>query len=226
MVGEFDPVSAEKTITDSLKGWQRAPQYKRIDDPYRAIAPTTINIKTPDKANAFLIATLPLKLQDNNAEYPALVLANFMLGRSETSRLWHRIREQDGLSYNVRSNLTISAFEPSGSWTIYAIFAPENRGRLENALNEELARVIKDGFTEAEVKSAQEAYLNLRALGRAQDGALVGAWTSLLHENRTFEWSKQFDAHIAALTPAAINQAVKQYLKPEGFTRAVAGDFK
>ena len=226
MVGEFDPVSAEKTITDSLKGWQRAPQYKRIDDPYRAIAPTTINIKTPDKANAFLIATLPLKLQDNNAEYPALVLANFMLGRSETSRLWHRIREQDGLSYNVRSNLTISAFEPSGSWTIYAIFAPENRGRLENALNEELARVIKDGFTEAEVKSAQEAYLNLRALGRAQDGALVGAWTTLLHENRTFEWSKQFDAHIAALTPAAINQAVKQYLKPEGFTRAVAGDFK
>ncbi len=226
MVGEFDPVTAEKTITDGLKGWQRAPKYQRIDDPYRAIAPTTINIQTPDKANAFLITTLPLKMQDNDTEYPALVLANFMLGRSETSRLWNRIREQDGLSYNVRSNLSISAFEPSGSWTIYAIFAPENRSRLENALNEELARAVKDGFTETEVKSAQEAYLNLRALGRAQDSALVGAWTTLLHENRTFEWSKQFDAHIAALTPDAINQAVKRYLKPEGFIRAVAGDFK
>jgi zinc protease len=226
MVGEFDPITAEKTITDGLKGWQRAPKYVRIEDPYRAIAPTTLNIQTPDKANAFLITTLPLKLQDDNADYPALVLANFMLGRSETSRLWNRIREQDGLSYNVRSTLSISAFEPSGSWTIFAIFAPENRGRLENALNEELARVVKDGFTEAEVKSAQQAYLNLRALGRAQDGALVRAWTTLLHENRTFEWSKQFDEHIAKLTPDTINQAVKQYLKPEGFTRAVAGDFK
>ncbi|MDP4591268.1 MAG: insulinase family protein, partial [Burkholderiaceae bacterium] len=103
---------------------------------------------------------------------------------------------------------------------------PENRGRLETALDEELARVVKDGFTEAEVKSAQQAYLNLRALGRAQDGALVGAWTTLLHENRTFEWSKQFDEHISQLTPELINQIVKRYLKPEGFARAVAGDFK
>jgi zinc protease len=226
IIGEFDPITAEETITNGLKGWARAPKYERINDPYRAIAPTTINIQTPDKANAFLITTLPLNVQDNNVDYPALVLSNFMLGRSETSRLWHRIREQDGLSYNVRSNLSVSAFEPSGTWTIYAIFAPENRGRLETALDEELARVIKDGFTEAEVKSAQQAYLNLRALGRAQDGALVGAWTTLLHENRTFEWSKQFDEHIAKLTPEVINQVVKRYLKPEGFARAVAGDFK
>ena len=226
VVGEFDAVTAEQTITNSLKGWSRAPKYERINDPYRAIAPTTINIQTPDKANAFLITALPLNLQDNNVDYPALVLSNFMLGRSETSRLWHRIREQDGLSYNVRSNLSVSAFEPSGTWTIYAIFAPENRARLETALDEELARVVKDGFTEAEVKSAQQAYLNLRALGRAQDGALVGAWTTLLHENRTFEWSKQFDEHISKLTPEVINQAVKRYLKPEGFARAVAGDFK
>lgn len=226
VVGEFQPASIEKTVTDSLKGWQRAPQYKRVDDPYRAIAPTTIEIQTPDKANAFLIAELPLNLQDTNADYPALVLANFMLGRSETSRLWHRIREQDGLSYNVRSNLTSSAFEPSGSWSIYAIFAPENRARIEAAMNEELQRVVTDGFTEAEVTAAKQAYLNLRALGRAQDGALTAAWTTLIHENRTFEWSKQFDANIANLTPEAINLIVKRYLKPEGFARAVAGDFK
>lgn len=226
MVGEFDPAQAEQTITDGLKGWSRAPQYTRIEDPYRAIAPITIDIQTPDKANAFLIAELPLNVQDTNPDYPALVLANFMLGRSETSRLWHRIREQDGLSYNVRSNLTSSAFEPSGSWSIYAIFAPENRARIEAALNEELQRVVQEGFTQAEVTAAQQAYLNLRKLGRAQDAALTSAWSSLLHENRTFEWSQTFDDNIAALTPDAINQAVRRFLKPEGFARAVAGDFK
>src|SRR3546814_2704808 len=81
---------------------------------------------------------MPLKLQDTDADFPALYLANFLLGTSETSRLWSRVRETDGLSYNVRSNLSVSSFEPTASWTIYAIYAPQNRERLEKAIDEEL----------------------------------------------------------------------------------------
>src|SRR3546814_7813800 len=61
-------------------------------------------INTPDKANAFYLAKLPLKLQDTDPDYTALYLANYLLGSSETSRLWSRVRVQDGLSYDVRSH--------------------------------------------------------------------------------------------------------------------------
>src|SRR3546814_16235793 len=92
------------------------------------------------KANAFYLAKLPLKLQDTDPDYTALYLANYLLGSSETSRLWSRVRVQDGLSYDVRSHMDASSYEPSGDWTIYAIHAPQNSKRLQAAVDEELKR--------------------------------------------------------------------------------------
>src|SRR5699024_12624324 len=68
----------------------------------------------------------------------ALSLANYLLGQSETSRLWNRVRVKEGLSYDVRSALSASAYEPNGSWTIHAIFAPENAQRVQAVIREEL----------------------------------------------------------------------------------------
>ena len=85
--------------------------------------------------------------------------ANYLFGASETSRLWNRVRETEGLSYNVRSSLSVSSFEPSASWTMYAIYAPQNRERLEKAIGEELARVLKDGFSDKEVSDGITALL-------------------------------------------------------------------
>src|SRR3546814_7985742 len=102
---------------------------------------------------------MPLKLQDTDPDFPALYLANFLLGTSETSRLWNRVRETEGLSYNVRSNLSVSSFEPTATWTLSAIYAPQNRERLEKAIDEELARALKDGFTNEEIKNGVPALL-------------------------------------------------------------------
>src|SRR3546814_16978161 len=126
-------------------------------------------INTPDKANAFYLAKLPLKLQDTDPDYTALYLANYLLGSSETSRLWSRVRVQDGLSYDVRSHMDASSYEPSGDWTIYAIHAPQNSKRLQAAVDEELKRVLKDGFTEEEVREGATAMLNFRKLARDRE---------------------------------------------------------
>ena len=53
----------------------------------------------PDKANAGIAASLRIRMRDDHADYPALVLVNHILG----SRLFGRIREQEGFSYAVGS---------------------------------------------------------------------------------------------------------------------------
>src|SRR5690606_36003342 len=130
--------------------------------PFHEVSARQFTSNTPDKANAFYIAALPFPLQDDDPDFAALYLIDNLLGRSETSRLWTRVREQDGLSYNVRSVLTVSPHEPSADWTIYAIYAPENRARIEKAIQEELNRVIKVGFTQEEVTEGVQALLNER----------------------------------------------------------------
>lgn len=224
-VGDFQADAVKQALTTGLKGWKKAPAYTRLSKPYRDIKAENFDIETPDKANAFYISRMPLEIQDTNPDYPALYLANFLLGTSETSRLWNRVRETEGLSYNVRSNLSVSSYEPTASWMVYAIYAPENRDRLETAIKEELARAVKDGFTSEEIKDGIAALLNYRKLSRAQDSVLASAWISYLNRDRTFEWSAQIDEKIAALTPDGVNAALRKYLQPSAFSTAVAGDF-
>jgi len=224
-VGDFDDAAVEQALTKGLEGWRRAPAYQRLADPYHDVAARQFELDTPDKANAFYIARQPLSLQDTDPDFPALYLANFLLGTSETSRLWNRVREKEGLSYNVRSSLSVSAFEPSASWTLYAIYAPQNRQRLEQAIAEELARALKDGFTETEVRDGIAALLNYRRLARAQDSVLADTWMDYIERKRTFAWSADIDRKISALTPDAVNAALRKYLRPQDLSSAVAGDF-
>lgn len=225
-VGSFDPATMERTLTQSLNNWRAGATYTRIPNPYRDIKPEQMQALTPDKANAFYTAAMPLKMQDNDPDYPALSLANFLLGTSETSRLWMRVREQEGLSYNVRTRLNVSAYEPSGSWGVYAIFSPENRGKVEAAIREEFERVLKDGFSQAEVADGIKALLNYRKLARAQDSGLSSAWVNYLDLGRSFEWAAELDRKLASLTPEQLNTVVRKYLKPDQFSSVAAGDFE
>ena len=74
------------------------------------------------------------------------------------ARLGERIRQKDGLSYNVGAGLSAdesrTGRDDNGSLSIQAIAAPENMGKLEAALREELARLVADGITVEELRSA------------------------------------------------------------------------
>ena len=223
-VGDFDPKAVKESLTTGLQDWKKAPDYTRVPDPYHDVPPKRFDINTPDKANAFFLASMPLKLQDTDPDYPALYLANYLLGSSETSRLWDRARTREGISYDVRSRLDASSYEPSGSWSIYAIHAPVNSKRLETAIHEELARVLKEGFTEQEVKEGVTALLNLRKLARTRDGVLAGAWVDYLQLGRSFDWSQRIDDALQALTVEQVNNALRARLEPDAFSTAIAAD--
>lgn len=225
-VGSFDPKAFENTLTQALNTWATGAAYSRIPNPYRAIKPVQMQALTPDKANAFYTAAMPLKMQDTDADYAALTLANFLLGTSETSRLWLRVREKEGLSYNVRTRLNVSAFEPSGSWGVYAIFSPENRSKVEAAIREEFERLLKDGFSQTEVQDGIKALLNYRKLARAQDASLTGAWVNYLDLDRSFAWAAELDRKLSSLTADQVNAVVRKYLKPAEFSSVAAGDFE
>ena len=222
--GDMDTDAVVQALKDGFSQWKAAPEYTRLSNPYRAPEPEHIEINTPGKANAFYISRLSMKVQDTNADYPALVLANYLLGGSATSRLWNRVRVQDGLSYDVRSPLSLSAYEPSGHWSVYAIHAPDTSARLQDVVSQELETALKEGFTDEEVQAGIQALLNFRKLGRAQDGAITASWLHMMDLNRTFAWSAEMDQRIAALTKADIDRVLRAYLTPDQMTSVLASD--
>ena len=56
------------------------PASRACRSPIRTSRPMNKALETPDKANAFFIAGQNLKLRDDDPDYPALVLGNYMLG--------------------------------------------------------------------------------------------------------------------------------------------------
>lgn len=223
-VGAFAPDAVKAALSQGLQDWKTAPAYTRVSDPYRALAPKHFHINTPDKANAVYLASLPLKIQDTDAHYPALVIANYLLGGSQTSRLWNRIRVKEGLSYTVSSDFDASSYEPTATWSTYAIYAPENQQRLLDAMNEELTQAVRDGFTEDEVKVGVESMLKLRKLSRTRDGVLASAWINYMQLGRSFAWSERIDEALAKLTAKDVNDALRATLAPDQFSVAIAGD--
>jgi zinc protease len=225
IVGDFDAAATRPLLEELLGSWTSREPYMRVPEPLIVKPPKEIRAQTPDKANAVLSGELALPVTDTSPDYPALTVANFILGGSPNSRLWERIRQREGLSYGVYSSLEASSFEPNTSLTREAIFAPENLSRLKTALNEEFERAVRDGFTDEEVADAKKAMLQERALARAQDGRLAGELVEQAYLGRTFAFSASVDAAIANLSTQAVNAALRKYVRPDAFVDVFAGDF-
>ena len=172
-----------------------------------------------------MFGRLSLPLNDEAADYAALVVANRILGGDPDSRIFKRIRVRDGLSYAVGSVFQPASIDPHSTFLVYAIFAPQNLPKVRAAAAEEIARARDAGFTEQEVTAAKKALLEERRIARAQDGALAGALVSQQYLDRTWAESARIDAAIAAVTVQSANASLRKYVDPSGIAFAYAGDF-
>jgi zinc protease len=225
LVGDFDADAVRAQLPTLFGTWTSPEAYTRVPEPLVPKKPTIVTLSTPDKANAAMQGEIALALNDTSADYAAAAVAASILGDPGTSRLWKRVREQDGLSYSVGAYLEPSSFELNSPLVLSAIFAPENRERLDKALTEELARIVRDGVTEAEVAEAKSSILRRRQLSRTQDPSLAAALVQQAYLGRTFAFSAKIDAAIAAVTVSEVNAALRKYVKPDGFAYVYAGTF-
>ncbi len=194
----------------------------------KAIPVETINktFETPDKPNAFFVSSYNFEFRDDNPDYPAMVLGNYMLGGGFlNSRLATRIRQKDGLSYGVGSQFNAGALDPVGSLFAYAIYAPENAAKLETAFREEITKVVTEGFTAEEIAAAKSGWSQSRTVSRAQDSGLAGTLNHYLFIDRDLLWDEAFETKVMSLTPEQINSAMKKYVSLEKMNIIKAGDF-
>lgn len=226
VVGDFDGAAIKKVAQQEFGNWKTPTPFKRIPSVYTEVKPTNEKINAPDKANATFFGGMNIKMRNDNADYPAMVIANYMLGGGFlNSRLATRIRQKEGISYGVGSSFSASPLDESAGFRAYAIFAPENSDRLEQAFREEIQKVVTDGFTKEEVDAAKSGWLQSQQVNRSQDNALAGTLNNYLYLDRDLKWDADFEKKMAALTPEQINQAIKKYINVDKMVMVRAGDF-
>ena len=228
IVGDFDPEVCLPILRESLGGWKAVRPYARIPMPIPGeIAGAQKQIVTPDRANATYVAALLFPLRDDDPDYPALIMGNYILGSGAlSSRLGDRIRQKEGLSYGVSSSFSASSWDERATLTMTAISNPTNSLRVIKAAQEELDRLLRDGLSTEELANARRGYLEALKMNRSNDSALAGLLSNLRHLGRTMAYEADFENKIDALTSDQVLGALKKHLDPKKLVVVTAGDFK
>lgn len=226
IVGDFDIGAISKIIEESFGNWKSATPYVRMANNYVNVSPMRKGIDVQDKESGFYMARVNIELCDDNADYPALMVANYLFGGGAGlgSRLLERIRQKEGLSYGGGSLLDAGAIDCAGSFSISAIAAPQNLIKVDAAIKDELNHALDDGFTAEEVARAKSGILQQRVQSRSQDRNLANDWVHLLYLKRTLARSKKLEEAISALTVDQVNAAFRRAIDPTKMSIVIVGD--
>jgi zinc protease len=226
IVGDFDVASISDLIGREFGSWASPKKFERIPGDFFDIAPMNLTFETPDKQNALFLARLNIAMRDDDPDFAAFTLGNFILGGGFlNSRLATRIRQNEGLSYGVGSNFNASSLDRSGAFIANAIYAPVNVDKLEAAFRDEIMKAVTTGFTQQEVDAAKAGWLLGRQRARGTDAALAGTLENYLFLGRTFAWDEAIEKKVQSLTVEQVNAAMKKHLIPEKISTFKAGDF-
>jgi zinc protease len=225
--GQFTTAEIATLAAELFGNWKSPGSYTRVTNTYRKTVAWDHNIETPDKQNSFFVAGQLVKLNDEDPDYAALVMADYMFGGSGLgTRLSRRIRDKEGLSYGVQSNFAIPTQEDAATFVGVALSAPQNTPKVEVSFKDELAKTLKDGFTADEVAAAKKAWIQERGMSRSEDSALVGLFASRQRFDRTLKFDESLEAQVAALTPEQISAAFRKHIDLDSLIYVKAGDFK
>ena len=227
VVGDFDVKEVENKLSAMLSNWRSKIPYQRI----AASAMTDVkvpmqSIETPDKANSIYFASQQYAIRDDHPKYPALLIANTILGDSGlVSRLGNRVRQDEGLSYGVSSSFSASPMDELAVLSITANTSPANRDKLIRVIDEEVRKLVKAGVTEKELKDNIQGYLQKRRLVRSRDAALASMLAKNLFTGRSMDYYEKLEADVANLVAQDVNEAISETISPDRFVIATAGDF-
>ncbi|HEV8379178.1 MAG TPA: pitrilysin family protein, partial [Tepidisphaeraceae bacterium] len=227
IVGDFEVGSCLPILKSALEGWKAPKPYARIAMSIPdGLVGSQQRINTPDKANADYVSGALFALRDDEPDYPAVVMGNYIFGSGAlSSRLGMRVRQKEGLSYGVGSTIGVSPFDRRGSITMTAICNPQNIGKVDKAIREELERLLRDGITQDELDKARQGYLSAQKVRRATDGALASLLSDLSYCGRTMKYQEELEKRIEGLTAEQVTAAARKYFDPKKIVVVMAGDF-
>jgi len=227
LVGDFDASEVKAKLEALFGGFKATESYAEIPRPFQALGAETATIALRDKPNAFYVAGVALRLKDSDADYPALRLADYMLGGGFlTGRISKRLRDKEGLSYGVGTFLDAGTRFDRGVLGGYAIYAPQNFDKIDRGMREELERAAATGFTAEEVTQASKGLLQDRLGERGRDDAMADALVEQLDLGRTMAFEAELDTKLAGLKAAEVGAAAKKYIDVKLLRTVRIGDFK
>ena len=123
------------------------------------------------------------------------------------------------------SMLQASPVDHRGSFIVLAIYNPDNVAKVAAGVDEELARLLRDGVKPDELQKAKTGYLQQQQVMRTTDAMLAASLAENIYLGRTMKFQADLEENIKKLTPDAVDTALRKHLDPKRLSVVTAGDF-
>ena len=226
IVGDFDPEATMTQMRSVLGGWKTGLPWEHVGRKGNIkLTAKHEKIDTPDKANSMYFAVSVFPMKDDAAEYPALLMGNYILGGGAlANRLGNRVRQKEGLSYGVRSGLSVGSLDNRTLFYIYAISNPHNVPKVIKAIDEEVKLLLDKGVTEDELAAARKGWLQSQQVSRGNDSSLASTLASTARTGRTMEHYSGLEQKIRSVTTEQVLEALRKRIDPKHIVLVTAGD--
>ena len=224
IVGDVDPTHARDAAARVFGGWTKpALPALSVPPPVAASERRRVVIPMMNKAQADIAYGFTAIARSDPAYY-AFWLMNVAFGQYAIGgRLGDSIRERQGMAYYVSS--TLDANIAPGPLTIRAGVSPANVDRAVASVDEEVARLVRDGLTAQELDESRRYLIGSIPRSLETNAAIA----NFLQVEEFFGLGLDYDARLpdllSAVTLDDVHAAARRVLDPARATLVIAGPY-
>ncbi len=223
MVGDLEHDAVASVVGEAFGGWvsHEAPAVYEMEAAPEEVGRSVVPM--PEKSNVDVRLGHALPLRRDHDDYPALYVGNYILGGNFAARLMSTVRDEQGLTYSIRSSLSGVTTQYAGSWQTSVTLSHDTLDEGIAATRDVIRAFVSEGATADELEDKKTTITGSYTVGLATTKRL--AQSILTNAERGFDVSylDRFPEEIEALTLEEVNAAVQRYFDPEALQEALAG---
>jgi zinc protease len=181
------------------------------------------HIEIRDRSNLDLRMGHGVQLTKKSPDYLPLFLGVFMLGGNFSSHLMNTIRDRDGLTYGIRSQLSGLTAEYPGAWVTSITLS---RDKLETGIEATLAEIkafIRKNSSEDALELCKTTITGSYKIQLSTTGGIAANLMTNQEEGRPLDRIDLYPDEINRITTTDVDRVMSKYLNAERLFVVSAG---
>lgn len=221
--GDFSTAAMKTKIEGAFGDWARGTLAVPPAPQARMATARTVNFikKTDVNQSQIYIGHLGGKL--NDPESALLNLADKALGGGQASRLFSKIRSEQGLAYAVWS-FWGESYDYQGAFSMGGSTKSGTTVAMVKSILKEFEGAVTSGITESELRYAKESFLNSFVFEFDTKAKVINKLMTLEYYGYPKDYYQKQQQAVQNATLKAVNEAMQKRWKPEVLSILVVGN--
>ena len=159
---------------------------------------------------------------DNPDKYAVIVLNQIMGAGGFTSRLFKKVRTENGLAYRVGSSFSAGGRD-TGQFFVYCQTKNNSASKAIKLILNEINYLRKNPVFDSEINTAKDSIINSYVFSFENSFSVIQKLMNLEYFNRPSDYYQNYIKNIKKVTKLDVLNAAKKYLHPDELTFVVVG---